>query len=102
MKIEYYVTARPRTDDFYAIHKGDCPFLNSDEEKIFLGSFNSGSEAESEGQKYFKNSRSCAFCSKNESADVTRPPAILSFERMLVFEDPISGSFSQDLFCCVN
>lgn len=102
MGIKYYIAVKPRTDDFHAIHKGDCPFLNN-EEKIFIGSFNSGREAENAGQKIFSNSKSCAFCSKKESTDVTRPLTSLIFEKLIVFDEQVfSGSCSQDLFCSVN
>jgi len=64
MVAKYYLAIRPQTNKNHAVHKEGCPFLPDAEKRIYLGIFNSGQEALTEGYRYFSRTHSCLFCSK--------------------------------------
>jgi hypothetical protein len=65
----YFVSTKPRTNDFHQVHKEDCPFLPEKEKRIFLGQFDSENEALNEGKSYFRKSEFCRFCMKELQQD---------------------------------
>ncbi len=64
MAAKYYLAKRPQINDRHPVHHESCPFLNENEDNIYLGSFNSGEQALHEGEKYYPMTACCRFCLK--------------------------------------
>ena len=59
----YYVRIKPQLNGTNAIHKDDCPFLPSIENRIYLGEFNNCTDAVREARMNFPQVSGCPFCS---------------------------------------
>jgi len=58
----YYVRIKPQLNGTNAIHKDDCPFLPSIENRIYLGEFNNCHDAVRKAEMYFPQASGCSFC----------------------------------------
>ncbi len=73
MVSKYYIAKRSQTNNRHAVHKEDCPFLPDDEKRIFLGHFQSGHDALTEGEKHFEHTNCCRFCINNDYQEHREP-----------------------------
>jgi hypothetical protein len=102
MSAKYFVAIRPRTNDFHSVHKEGCPFMPDVNKGIYLGSFKSDSDAESEGRRHFSKSMSCPFCSKEKKLSVEIPaPSDIIFN-IMHYPEPAEQAQYECMFCCVN
>jgi len=59
----YYVNNNPQAAGEHEVHKENCKFLPSFENRTYLGFFNNCDEAVKKSKlHYFKNSDGCYFC----------------------------------------
>jgi hypothetical protein len=58
----YYVRIKPQLNGTYAVHREDCPFLPSKENRIYLGKYSSCFEALKHAKMYFREATGCYFC----------------------------------------
>ena len=49
---------------YYEVHKQDCDYLPSEENRLYLGSFNTCHDAVKEAKKHYQQSNGCFFCSR--------------------------------------
>jgi hypothetical protein len=62
MSESYYLKTRPGTDGKYLIHRSDCPFLPQSGNRLFLGKFRTGTQAEKYGICSSHPVRYCPYC----------------------------------------
>ena len=103
MIAKYYLAIRPQTNDYHAVHKDGCPFMNDDSKKIFLGLFKSGQDAMRESQHSFARTENCIFCCKNEktawdTSSKTKMPVVDTLSAGL----KIPLSYLQGMLCSLN
>jgi hypothetical protein len=91
MVAKYYLAIRPQTNENHAVHKEGCPFLPDNKRRIYLGKFDSGQDAVTEGQRYFSKTNCCLFCSK-EFQQKKRQPAFSEIE--LTKNIPVNNQIS--------
>lgn len=60
----YYVNKKAQTNGDHEVHTGDCEWLPSKENRLYLGSFNNCADAVKEAKKYYKQSNGCYYCSR--------------------------------------
>ncbi|HUX57659.1 MAG TPA: hypothetical protein VMV77_11850 [Bacteroidales bacterium] len=103
MVSKYYVSKRPQTNDYHAVHQEGCPFLSDEKSSISLGFLSSGREAVVEGQKYFTKTSCCRFCMKEQHAEERQPcfPGI-DIESIFSNENQISLALRGALLCFQN
>jgi hypothetical protein len=63
-KSSYYVRIKPQLNVTNAVHKEDCPFLPTTENRIYLGEYSSFPEALRVAKLYFSGASACNFCGK--------------------------------------
>ena len=61
---EYYVNKQAQPTGEHEVHKSDCEFLPSEENQLYLGSFNNCQEAIEEAKKHYSNVDGCYYCSR--------------------------------------
>jgi hypothetical protein len=64
MKI-YYVNKKAQTNGDHVVHREDCHYLPSSENRHYLGIFNSCQEAVKVAKRTFPQSNGCFYCSKD-------------------------------------
>lgn len=102
MYSKYFVTVRPRINEFHSVHKEGCPFLPDGDEKIYLGSFDSDHDAEEEGKRHFIKSKNCPFCSKEKKRAVEIPSLEDAIYCKRHYSEPEEIPQYKSLFCCAN
>ncbi len=60
----YYVNKNSQTTGEHEVHKSDCTFLPTSENRIYLGEFTNCKEAVKEAKKHYSNVDGCYYCSK--------------------------------------
>jgi hypothetical protein len=60
----FYVNKNAQENGDHEVHKSDCSFLPSEENRLFLGSFDNCTDAVNEAKKTDPKSNGCYFCSK--------------------------------------
>jgi hypothetical protein len=98
MEAKYYVAVRPRTNEMHGVHKEGCPLLDDDEKRIYLGTFKSGYDAETEGLRHFSKAKCCAFCAKELKAAGEDQLSLVPLGRFSAIRLIEVNSF----FCSVN
>lgn len=59
---KYYVNKQPESTGKHEVHQSGCPHLPSIGQLVYLGEFDSCSEAVMEAEKYFIHVEGCEFC----------------------------------------
>lgn len=59
----YYVNKNAQSNGDHEVHKVGCAWMPEQENRIYLGDFNSCQEAVRAARQYFPKSDGCAFCS---------------------------------------
>jgi len=59
----YYVNKQAQSNGDYEVHKADCSWLPSVENRRYLGSFTNCHDAVKEAKKYYSQSNGCKHCS---------------------------------------
>jgi hypothetical protein len=99
----YYVAVRPQTNELHSVHREGCPFMPDDSKRIFLGNFPTGDDALMEGQKYYRGSTKCRFCSKEHSKEITEPAlAVIDDNAFIPSESQISRLQNGSLYYFLN
>lgn len=61
---KYYVNRNEQSNGDHEVHKEDCKYLPSIENRIFLGSYYTCHDAVRESKKYYSQTNGCYFCSR--------------------------------------
>ena len=59
----YYVNKNPQSNGDHEVHKENCTYLPSVENRQYLGVFATCHRAVQEAKKYFPQSNGCYYCS---------------------------------------
>lgn len=102
MSEKYFVAIRPRTNDFHSVHKEGCPFMPDLKKGIYLGLFDSETDAENEGKRHFDKSMSCPYCSTEKKVTVELPTPEEVVHSVIHYADAEKLNYYESMFCCVN
>lgn len=61
---KYYVNKIAQSNGDHEVHKEDCSFLPSINNRIYLGEFNNCWEAVAKAKDYYTQVNGCYYCSK--------------------------------------
>lgn len=61
----YYVNTKPQPTGEHEVHTGDCIYLPNQENRIYLGYFETCQEALTEAKKTYSNVDGCYYCSNS-------------------------------------
>ncbi|MBM3703081.1 MAG: hypothetical protein FJW63_08885 [Actinobacteria bacterium] len=59
----YYVNKQAQDNRDHEVHRSDCYYLPSEENRQYLGLFTNCHDAVREAKKYYNQSNGCKFCS---------------------------------------
>lgn len=60
---EYYVNKNAQSNGDHEVHESNCEYLPDQDNRIFLGSFESCFEAVKEARKHYTKVDGCFYCS---------------------------------------
>lgn len=60
----YYVNKQAQSNGDHEVHKSDCSYLPSEENRLYLGSFDNCHDAVREAKKHYTQVNGCYWCSK--------------------------------------
>lgn len=63
--MHYYVNRQAQANGDHEVHRADCQFLPSEQNRLYLGDFSRCQEAVAEARRHFKQSNGCFFCSNS-------------------------------------
>ncbi len=103
MRKEYFICVKRGLAGYHMIHSKKCPFLPDPGKIISLGNFSSPHDAEISGNKYFKRTYRCPFCSKKPGIAVNRAAYYLfePSEEPVTFES-LTPTWESALMCGMN
>jgi hypothetical protein len=58
----YYVNKNAQSNGDHEVHTSDCTYLPLPENRLFLGAFNSCTEAVNESKKHYSQTNGCKTC----------------------------------------
>jgi len=59
----YYVNKNAQANGDHEVHKSDCDYMPSQENRQYLGDFSNCHDAVREAKKYYSQSNGCYYCS---------------------------------------
>lgn len=60
----YYINNNAQANGDHEVHTSDCSFLPGVENRVYLGSFTTCSDAVKEAKKHYPQSNGCYYCSR--------------------------------------
>lgn len=60
----YYVNKNAQTNGDHEVHKSGCSFMPDDNNRIYLGNFDSCRQAVLEAKKHYIKSNGCYYCAR--------------------------------------
>lgn len=58
----YYVNRNAQSNGDHEVHQLGCSFMPDDDNRIYLGDFNSCGPAVSEAKRHYRQSNGCYYC----------------------------------------
>lgn len=60
----YYVNKNAQTNGDHEVHNSGCSFLSDQQNRLYLGTFDSCGPAAAEAKRTYPSSNGCFFCSR--------------------------------------
>lgn len=61
---KYYVNKQAQPTGEHEVHKEDCTYLPTEENRLYLGSFDNCHDAIKKAKEYYDNVDGCYYCSE--------------------------------------